>query len=1222
MIPKKPCIKLSIYALLLFSMDCMGQCTIKSDSVVCANDFLGFSVLNSGQVSSYYWNLGDGITSTLAEPIAQYNQFGTKNIQVTIQLKNGGICTASKSIFVHDRPIARMVFSSQSEFCFAANYVCLKDSSSPGKTGSPTSKRSILFGDGFADFSSPTAQNTVCYSYKTPGKYPIVMEVTDTKGCYARAYDSIEIYHNAAANFSYTLDDKCDVISLCLKNTSQLKKSEVEAFYWNYGDGTIDSFNWNPACHDYTVPGKYSVSFVVKTGPTCIDTLYKPALIDLDPRPIIQDIPVLSGCLGTSFSMADIGPAKERYSWCVSHDGSQDDTISNSSAISYTPGKIGDYTVKLTVEYGKCKKVVIFDTLKVNGPLASIASRNNALCLVGDTTYFCDVSNYTNTKGVKRMWHFSDPVAPSCTTDTKNGLNTGINCNYSVDQHPKHFYSLDSCYMPSLFLIDTVTLCQSTALKNVLIGKENPENTSLIVVNDQGCTGMNIDRGYHFLVGTCGDYKIMPDSAGTSGFIKNLHSWNYDNLTHPDGYVTIGLILLTSDTNSSCPGFSSGPACQDTLWYHHKIKVIEKPNPAFDVQKPHLCSNETANFTLKDTSDTEIRKVIWNWGDGSGTTLFLSPGQALPGTYPHTYQQNGSYRIKVLLENSEGCAEEDTFSLSVGHHSALILPENMCAGQCISLSDTIRYFGDSSAYWDMESRRAAGLEKVLWNWGDGTFDSLPSLKKCFPQPGVYNLTKTSTDSSGCVVTRTATYNVGGIKAAIRQHKGEVLCSEILQLFDSSFVQSPQTGETIVDYSWNFMDGSPLKKIQNPYHFYSYYGKFRISLVVESSFGCKDSAHINMNIIGPEPAFEFVTDTIGCVPLTVEMKNISNLCSHWIWYFGDPANSTLPTKYDSNAVFTYTQPGTYYLRLYGADSIFNGATGNKQFCSAIYPDLDVPGQIEKKVIVLPKPPVNFTMPEKVCVDESFVVRSTASNTYTLHHWDFGNGTSYSESARSTVRSYASPGTYQVKYTPTFLPDPSHGKACYDSLSKTIDVIDIKAAFHVDPDRSGPLHLQFINTSINAIAYDWTFTGLDSVYYKSSTARDPLHRFYPNQGRYEVCLKVRNELGCVDEVCSTYYLRHPKYIFIPNVFTPGDKDFSNDAFDIEIEGEETYHLQIYNRFGELVYESTSDGKRDDGINWRGANADNTLLPAGVYYVIFNYNFYYDEPVKYTGTVTIIR
>jgi len=147
---------------------------------------------------------------------------------------------------------------------------------------------------------------------------------------------------------------------------------------------------------------------------------------------------------------------------------------------------------------------------------------------------------------------------------------------------------------------------------------------------------------------------INPDSAANLAFTKNLDKHNYSKLTHPDGFVTIGVILLGSDTAASCPGFSSGPPCMDTIWFHYKIKLVDKPNPAFSVTAPHICESETAQFTLKDTSDTRIRKVQWNWGDGNSTTINLNPGDPLPGTYSHQYIKNGANHIQVLLENDLG----------------------------------------------------------------------------------------------------------------------------------------------------------------------------------------------------------------------------------------------------------------------------------------------------------------------------------------------------------------------------------------------------------------------------------------------------------------------------------------------------------------------------------------------------------------------------------------
>lgn len=95
-------------------------------------------------------------------------------------------------------------------------------------------------------------------------------------------------------------------------------------------------------------------------------------------------------------------------------------------------------------------------------------------------------------------------------------------------------------------------------------------------------------------------------------------------------------------------------------------------------------------------------------------------------------------------------------------------------------------------------------------------------------------------------------------------------------------------------------------------------------------------------------------------------------------------------------------------------------------------------------------------------------------------------------------------------------------------------------------------------------------------------------------------------------------------MPNVFTPGDNNGLNDAFDIEIVGYTHYNLRIYNRWGGLVYESKKDGTGNDGINWNGRiQNDGDECPAGVYYYLFDYRLITDEKIKsVNGTVTLIR
>lgn len=1093
----------------------------------------------------------------------------------------------------------------------------MADSSSPGQTASPLAKRMILFGDGYASLeNNPTANPITCYQYPGSGIFPVVMEVTDTKGCYARDYDTVTIYHDAPAAFSHTLTDLCDSIKLCVKNQTSADPSNLQGFYWDFGDGTVDSVNWNPPCHWYRDSGTYSVSLVVLAGNSCIDTLLKKNLIHLNPIRFQPHFPVKEACFGSSFSMSDQRQDKDTYTWFYSLQNSAvKDSFGYSPHASLTPDKPGNFLIFLKGSRGKCKKEILADTLRVNGPLAGIAARNAALCIQGDTTYFCDNSNYTNTYGIKRLWTFGDHMAASCTTSVAQNLNPNGNCNHSTDGNTQHLYTRDSCYFASLWLIDTVTGCQHVANRNVLVGDEGTL-LPIGVSNQKACTGSLPDRTFYFNVPTCGEYMLNPDSAGGAGFQKGLYKWNYKSKSHPQGYVTLGVILLRSDTAALCPGFSSGPPCTDTVWYHHYFQLMDEPAPV--LENMMVCPNTPGDFQLQDTSGAPIRKVEWDWGDGKVDSLILQPGDTLPELYHHTFTQKGLYKVTVSLENTRYCVQTREKNISVGHFASKIGNPVLCQGACSIFEDSIAYYGDTNQYWGISGRP----EKLYWIWGDGTTDSIHNPVKCFPQIGSNQAMLISIDSMGCADTLQFQLNVGGVKAGIETPKGKVLCSEIVQMFDSSMLLDPLSGEKIIDYSWNFSDGSRLKKIQDPFHFYSSFGEFDIWLKVKTDRGCTDSTKVVLEVLGPKPAFEFVTDTVGCYPLTVEMKNISTQCVNWIWYFGDPNNTTLPTKYDSNVVFTYNQPGVYYLKLYGADSIFNQATNNKQFCSATYPDTTVQGQIAKKVVVLNRPSVDFIIPEKVCVDEPFWITSQANLRYNQHNWDFGDGQTKSTNARIFSWEYNEGGTYTIQYTPTYPPDPVYNIACYDSASKTIEVIDIKAGFEIDSAKSGPLDYQFINTSVNAVGYEWTFMHLDSGTIFYSTDKDPYHRMYPDQGYFKVCLKARNERGCIDTLCKTWYRRLDPYIFIPNVFTPGDRDRINDAFDIDIRQEVEYHSRIYNRFGQLVYESETDGDGNDGINWNGYLPDGSEAPAGVYYIIFRYRFYYRQEETYHGTITLIR
>ncbi|MCX6290547.1 MAG: gliding motility-associated C-terminal domain-containing protein [Bacteroidetes bacterium] len=89
--------------------------------------------------------------------------------------------------------------------------------------------------------------------------------------------------------------------------------------------------------------------------------------------------------------------------------------------------------------------------------------------------------------------------------------------------------------------------------------------------------------------------------------------------------------------------------------------------------------------------------------------------------------------------------------------------------------------------------------------------------------------------------------------------------------------------------------------------------------------------------------------------------------------------------------------------------------------------------------------------------------------------------------------------------------------------------------------------------------------------------------------------------------------PLSVFIPNAFTPNG-DGINDTFGVKGEGIQNYTLRIFNRWGEVVFESLNPKQQWDGtVKGNPAQSDTYV------YKLFAYG---SESVARTGSVTLVR
>jgi gliding motility-associated-like protein len=100
-------------------------------------------------------------------------------------------------------------------------------------------------------------------------------------------------------------------------------------------------------------------------------------------------------------------------------------------------------------------------------------------------------------------------------------------------------------------------------------------------------------------------------------------------------------------------------------------------------------------------------------------------------------------------------------------------------------------------------------------------------------------------------------------------------------------------------------------------------------------------------------------------------------------------------------------------------------------------------------------------------------------------------------------------------------------------------------------------------------------------------------------------------------TVFCLHQDPVVFVPNIFSPGITKEVNDKFGPKGLYMKSYEMQIYNRWGQLIYDTP------DGTQWDGT-VNGRLAPEGVYLYVITIDGFNKEGGKqrFKGTVTIIR
>lgn len=385
------------------------------------------------------------------------------------------------------------------------------------------------------------------------------------------------------------------------------------------------------------------------------------------------------------------------------------------------------------------------------------------------------------------------------------------------------------------------------------------------------------------------------------------------------------------------------------------------------------------------------------------------------------------------------------------------------------------------------------------------------------------------------------------------------------------------------YLWNFGGGDTTSVIYNPTHVFPTPGTYMVSLILfNNACNISDTAFTFITVY-PGVTADFGLASAPCSnTITLTDSSFASPAS-WQWDFGDGSSSVL-----QNPLYTYPVAGNYIVTL--ITSTINGCSDTTDLT------FDNSG--------------GTSISSNVTVCEGGTASLTATGGF-AYNWTPSSGLNNSTIANPTA-SPTSTTTYSVSISTV---NPM-GDTCFVTLSTTVTVID-PALFPIAATADNDSVFSGSSTVIHAI----TDTTLTILWSPAAGLSNP-NSFNPTASPTTTTtytLTVIDSSGCPKTATVTIYVLSmqcdPADVFVPNTFTP-NSDGQNDVLYVRGNMISELYFAVYNRWGEMVFETTDQNVGWDGI-YKGMKAD----PA-VFAWYLRAKCYNGSELKKQGNTTLIR
>jgi gliding motility-associated-like protein len=190
-------------------------------------------------------------------------------------------------------------------------------------------------------------------------------------------------------------------------------------------------------------------------------------------------------------------------------------------------------------------------------------------------------------------------------------------------------------------------------------------------------------------------------------------------------------------------------------------------------------------------------------------------------------------------------------------------------------------------------------------------------------------------------------------------------------------------------------------------------------------------------------------------------------------------------------------------------------------------------------------------------------------------------------------------------------------CSDTATATFNLDNYLQARFTGPDVLCPKDSAYFTDSSQGKIKSWQWTFGNG---NSSTLQRPLTQVYPAanlQTTYRISLTVEDSIGCQDTVSKQLTVVNNCYIDVPTAFTPNDDGLNDYLFPLNAYKADHLQFKVYNRYGQLVWQTTDWTRKWDG------RINGQLPTTGTYIWFLKYTHRETgQQIQLQGTSVLIR